>query len=166
MSQYHKRGPLRLVLHPGLSEDLPLLPFPPMKSCLFVLLLSLLARTLPAATLVIPDTGWRLWPDTQAAWKNDTLYLPDDVDLAHMPVNAPTGGWDALSSSQGITGAGSACALTRRMTIPMVVAIPASRMAITKASHGGGATSRCPPHTPGSSSCFISVAPGSALRFM
>jgi len=73
-----------------------------MKSCLFVLLLSLLARTLPAATLVIPDTGWRLWPDTQAAWKNDTLYLPDDVDLAHMPVNAPTGGWDALSSSQGI----------------------------------------------------------------
>jgi beta-galactosidase len=52
--------------------------------------------------LVIPDTGWRLWPDEQAEWKNDIIYLPDDVQLASLPVNPPTGGWDALSAAQGI----------------------------------------------------------------
>jgi hypothetical protein len=31
--------------------------------------------------LTIPDQGWRLWPDTQAPWQNDTLYLPSEVNL-------------------------------------------------------------------------------------
>ena len=52
--------------------------------------------------LAIPDTGWRLWPDQTAEWKNDSIYLPEDVQLASLPVNAPTGGWDALSANQGI----------------------------------------------------------------
>ncbi len=43
-----------------------------------------------------------MWPDEKAEWKNDTIYLPDDVPLASLPVNPPTGGWDALSISQGI----------------------------------------------------------------
>jgi hypothetical protein len=52
---------------------------------------------------IIPDSGWRLWPDTQASWQNDTLYLPDQVNLSQLPVNAPTGGWDMLTSSNGIS---------------------------------------------------------------
>jgi len=52
---------------------------------------------------VIPDSGWRLWPDIQASWQNDTLYLPDQVNLNQLPVNAPTGGWDTLNSSNGIS---------------------------------------------------------------
>ncbi len=52
--------------------------------------------------LAIPDTGWRLWPDQTAEWKSDPIYLPEDVQLASLPVNAPTGGWDALSANQGI----------------------------------------------------------------
>jgi hypothetical protein len=53
-------------------------------------------------TLAIPDTGWRLWHDEQAAWKNDEIFLPEDVRLASLPVNAPTGAWDALHAGQGI----------------------------------------------------------------
>jgi len=52
--------------------------------------------------LAIPDTGWRLWPDQTAEWKSDPIYLPEDVQLASLAVNAPTGGWDALSANQGI----------------------------------------------------------------
>ena len=52
--------------------------------------------------LAVPDTGWRLWPDQSADWKNDTIYLPEDVHLPSLPVNAPTGGWDALSDAKGI----------------------------------------------------------------
>ncbi len=52
-------------------------------------------------TIEVPDTGWKLWPDTAAKWKEDTLYLPSEVELARLPVNAPTGGWQALDR-QGI----------------------------------------------------------------
>ena len=55
-----------------------------------------------ANVAAIPDSGWRMWPDQQAEWKSDTIYLPDDVRLASLPVNPPTGGWDVLSASQGI----------------------------------------------------------------
>jgi hypothetical protein len=50
----------------------------------------------------IPDDGWRMWPDTAAAWKDDSLFLPDEVDLAALPVNPPTGGWAVLDSQKGI----------------------------------------------------------------
>ena len=55
-----------------------------------------------ASGQMIADDGWRLWPDRQAAWQNDTIYLPEDVRLDQLPVNAPTGGWSALSPEQGI----------------------------------------------------------------
>jgi beta-galactosidase len=55
----------------------------------------------PSKTLV-SNSGWRLWLDTQASWQNDKLYLPDEVNLANMPVNPPTGGWNRLTSSAGI----------------------------------------------------------------
>jgi hypothetical protein len=55
-----------------------------------------------ADIFAIPDTGWRLWPDQHAEWKNDTIFLPDEVHLASLPANPPTGGWDVLSTTQGI----------------------------------------------------------------
>lgn len=51
----------------------------------------------------ISASGWRLWLDKDAQWKDDTLYLPSEVDLEKMPANAPTGGWGALSDSAGIS---------------------------------------------------------------
>ena len=38
------------------------------------------------AIIAIPDDGWRLWPDTKAEWENDELFLPDEVNLAALPV--------------------------------------------------------------------------------
>jgi hypothetical protein len=54
-------------------------------------------------TVVVPDDGWRLWPDTKATWQDDTLYLPEEAaDVSKLPVNPPTGGWDVLSARQGV----------------------------------------------------------------
>ena len=53
--------------------------------------------------LTIPDQGWRLWPDTQAPWQNDALYLPSEVNLGQLPVNTPTGGWGTLNPSTGMS---------------------------------------------------------------
>jgi hypothetical protein len=56
----------------------------------------------PEHGMLVPDDGWRLWVDEKAAWKDDTIYLPEDVraggrkDLATLPVNPPTGGWGVL----------------------------------------------------------------------
>ena len=48
----------------------------------------------------LSGTGWNLWLDKKAEWKNDTLYLPP-VDLKSLPANLPTGGWQALSAASG-----------------------------------------------------------------
>ena len=53
--------------------------------------------------LDVPDAGWNLWLDTEAAWKNDTIYLPEDVVLDRLPVNPPTGGWERLSNKAALT---------------------------------------------------------------
>ncbi|HZQ45081.1 MAG TPA: hypothetical protein VFA99_17655 [Acidobacteriaceae bacterium] len=53
--------------------------------------------------IVVPDKGWRMWQDRAATWRDDTIYLPEDVVLEKVPVNAPTGGWSVLGSSQGIS---------------------------------------------------------------
>lgn len=55
-----------------------------------------------ADVFAIPDSGWRLWPDQKAEWKSDTIYLPEDVRLASLPANPPSGGWQVLSATQGI----------------------------------------------------------------
>jgi beta-galactosidase len=39
--------------------------------------------------------GWHLWRDTQASWQNDELFAPG-TDLAKIPANPPTGGWNTL----------------------------------------------------------------------
>jgi beta-galactosidase len=61
----------------------------------------------PENGILIPDEGWHLWLDQQAPWKDDTIFLPEDVrtggtgDLATLPVNAPTGGWQVLTPQAG-----------------------------------------------------------------
>jgi hypothetical protein len=62
----------------------------------------LFAEAAPGSEVEIPDDGWRLWPDTDAPWKDDALFLPDEAVLARLPVNPPTGGWSALNPQQGL----------------------------------------------------------------
>ena len=66
------------------------------------LILTFVTTCLSRETLQIPDTGWRLLPDTAAAWQNDRIYLPEEVDLQKLPVNPPTGGWAVLNNAAGI----------------------------------------------------------------
>lgn len=35
--------------------------------------------------VMLPDEGWRLWPDTKAEWRNDDIFLPEEVDVARLP---------------------------------------------------------------------------------
>ena len=72
-------------------------------SCLGLLLSGLhQAAAAPSAQIMLPDGGWRLWPDTKAAWREDAVYLPADVHLDDLPRNAPTGGWPVLTTTRGI----------------------------------------------------------------
>lgn len=66
----------------------------------------------PENGTLIPDEGWRLWIDEKAAWKDDAIFLPEDVTRDSsgtllgagepLPVNAPTGGWPVLNDAAGI----------------------------------------------------------------
>lgn len=47
-------------------------------------------------SLTLPDYGWNLWIDETASWEDDAIFLPDEVDLATLPTNLPTGGWESL----------------------------------------------------------------------
>lgn len=49
-------------------------------------------------SLDLSGPGWRLWHDEDAAWQDDPLFLPP-VDLAKVPANAPTGGWETLDKT-------------------------------------------------------------------
>jgi hypothetical protein len=62
----------------------------------------LFAEAAPASEVQILDDGWRLWPDADAPWKDDALFLPDEADLARLPIHPPTGGWATLNPQQGI----------------------------------------------------------------
>jgi len=65
----------------------------------------------PENGTLIPDEGWRLWIDDKATWKEDDIFLPEDVAWIDgklcgkgkpLPVNAPTGGWSVLSHDAGL----------------------------------------------------------------
>jgi beta-galactosidase len=61
----------------------------------------------PENGTLIPDEGWRLWVDEKAEWKQDAIFLPEDVTQGPdgvvmgggkaLPANAPTGGWSVLT---------------------------------------------------------------------
>ena len=46
----------------------------------------------------LSDKNWSLWLDKAALWYNDDIFLPP-VDLAKLPVNPPTCGWDKLRNN-------------------------------------------------------------------
>jgi beta-galactosidase len=46
--------------------------------------------------LILSGNGWHCWLDEKAKWENDSLWLPDEVNLAKLPVNKPSNGWDAF----------------------------------------------------------------------
>jgi hypothetical protein len=50
--------------------------------------------------------GWKLWLDKDAKWVDDELFLPP-VDVAKLPVNPPTGGWEALASGRAVSVPGT-----------------------------------------------------------
>src|SRR6266550_5855576 len=66
----------------------------------------------PENGALIPDDDWRLWIDEKAEWKNDPLFLPEDITVdsegvlhgkgSPLPVNEPTGGWQLLDHLTGI----------------------------------------------------------------
>jgi beta-galactosidase len=70
------------------------------------------AAPYPENGTLIPDDDWRLWIDEKAEWKNDPLFLPEDITtdaegVLHgkgtpLPVNEPTGGWGSLRANNGI----------------------------------------------------------------
>jgi beta-galactosidase len=64
----------------------------------------------PENGTLIPDSGWRLLIDDKAQWQDDNIFLPEDVMWKGdtlcgkgkpLPVNAPTGGWSALTPEGG-----------------------------------------------------------------
>jgi len=73
-------------------------------AALFVFGLSASAATVTPGTpgnnppeMALPDTGWHLWLDPKADWRQEPAFLPEDVDLAKLAPHPPTGGWSALS---------------------------------------------------------------------
>jgi hypothetical protein len=65
----------------------------------------------PENGTLIPDEGWHLWVDDKAEWQNDDIFLPEDIAWVNgklcgkgqpLPVNAPTGGWSALTPDTGL----------------------------------------------------------------
>jgi hypothetical protein len=66
----------------------------------------------PENGTLIPDDDWRLWIDEKAEWKNDPLFLPEEITRdangilhgkgAPLPINEPTGGWGTLRANNGI----------------------------------------------------------------
>lgn len=55
----------------------------------------------PVDGVALPDDGWSLWIDHTAAWEEDEIFLPAEVDLGQLPVNPPNGGWKSLYARQG-----------------------------------------------------------------
>ncbi|MGD0464879.1 MAG: malectin domain-containing carbohydrate-binding protein [Tepidisphaeraceae bacterium] len=72
-------------------------------ACIFLLfILFASAARADVSGAINLDDGWRLWLDPTAAWQDDTVYLPEDVNIATLPVHPPTGGWSALNDRAGI----------------------------------------------------------------
>jgi hypothetical protein len=73
---------------------------------LFTLLFAALTVTLSfAQQRIVQDiskNNWQLWLDPAAQWQNDVLFTPP-VDLKKLPINLPTGGWQALEKGESKT---------------------------------------------------------------
>jgi hypothetical protein len=50
-------------------------------------------------SVVIPDTGWSVWLDKGAKWKDEAIYFPGEASIAAIQARPPTPGWEALSGA-------------------------------------------------------------------
>jgi len=50
----------------------------------------------PENVYSVPDDDWMLWVDHNAEWRDDPIFLPQEVLLGDLPVPTPTGGWPVL----------------------------------------------------------------------
>ncbi|WP_071134065.1 glycoside hydrolase family 2 [Millionella massiliensis] len=68
----------------------------------FALLHTPTARGQRLETLLSGSTkDWKVWLDQNAPWQEDTLYLPQEMNLERLPIHAPTCGWDSLYTRKG-----------------------------------------------------------------
>ena len=49
------------------------------------------------------NNSWTVWLDKEALWQNDSLYLPQSLNLSSIRVNEPTGGRESLYLKNQIT---------------------------------------------------------------
>ncbi|PXY46734.1 glycoside hydrolase family 2 protein [Flavobacterium hydrophilum] len=67
-----------------------------------VLLIFFSVTTLLAQKRMVQDISnndWQLWLDPMAQWQNDVLYAPP-ANIRALPVNSPTGGWQAIEKGE------------------------------------------------------------------
>jgi beta-galactosidase/beta-glucuronidase len=50
-------------------------------------------------SLSLPDTGWNVWLDKEAKWKDEPVYFPGEAPLSAIASRPPTPGWGALSKN-------------------------------------------------------------------
>ncbi len=75
--------------------------------------------------LDLSGEGWSLWLDREAAWEGDGLHLPG-VDLASLPVHAPTGGWERLDAAPTSAAPAGAGASRPALDRPLAVSVPST----------------------------------------
>lgn len=79
-----------------------------MKKILLAMLFAMVINSYAASqgryTIALDGSGWKLWVDKKATWRNDKLFLPTETtNLSILPVNQPTGGWGTFEdSSNGV----------------------------------------------------------------
>lgn len=62
----------------------------------------LFAQAKQRESINLSALSWNVSLDEAAAWKNDELYLPSEVDLSKIPVNAPSYGWASLYQNKEV----------------------------------------------------------------
>ncbi len=76
------------------------------KSVIVIIIIMILSKTASAAPgrfeMSLSGDCWRLWLDREAEYWDDELFLPP-VDLANIPSNPPTCGWDRLDNAAAKT---------------------------------------------------------------
>lgn len=50
-------------------------------------------------SIAIPDTGWKVWLDKGAKWKDEPVFFPGEASIGAIPSRHPTPGWGALTGS-------------------------------------------------------------------
>lgn len=65
----------------------------------FIVILLSGLTLLEAQTVPIPDTGWKVWLDRKAKWKDEPVYFAGDVPIGAIPIRPPTPGWAVLGNT-------------------------------------------------------------------